>query len=147
VLEMLPYKNKKTSSIAYIKSESDKKKIDKYIKKEERKYKYFSAKEVEGLNPEFVKVLDKIRGELKRPIIINSGKRSEAENKKLGGAKNSFHVSGNAVDIKRLDGRFAYDLVLFAIANGIYGIEIATNHIHLDFRLRELRSIFYGKSK
>ena len=41
-----------------------------------------------------------IRDELKKPISVTSGYRSEEHNKKVGGAKNSYHVKGMAVDIK-----------------------------------------------
>ena len=37
------------------------------------------------------------------PIIINSGFRSEAVNRKVGGAPNSNHLSGCAADIKVSD--------------------------------------------
>lgn len=34
------------------------------------------------------------------PIIINSGVRCQAHNKKVGGVKNSQHILGNAADIR-----------------------------------------------
>ncbi len=40
-----------------------------------------------------------VRDVLKEPIHINSGYRSEAHNKNIGGAKNSQHLLGNAADI------------------------------------------------
>jgi hypothetical protein len=42
-------------------------------------------------------------GDGSHPIIINSGFRSEAVNRKVGGAPNSNHLSGCAVDIKVSD--------------------------------------------
>ena len=47
--------------------------------------------------------LQVLRDHLEKPIIINSGYRSENYNKSIGGVKNSQHVLGNAADI-RVDG-------------------------------------------
>jgi hypothetical protein len=44
-------------------------------------------------------LLDKIRETWKAPIIVNSGFRSSAVNKAVGGATNSQHTTGEAADI------------------------------------------------
>lgn len=43
--------------------------------------------------------LDIIREEIGLPIHVNSGYRSTEHNKKIGGAKNSYHVKGMASDL------------------------------------------------
>ena len=43
--------------------------------------------------------LEELRRRWDKPIIINSGYRSEAVNKAVGGATNSNHLTGCAVDI------------------------------------------------
>tara|TARA_R110001592_G_scaffold17589_2_gene73937 strand:+ start:286 stop:675 length:390 start_codon:yes stop_codon:yes gene_type:complete len=43
--------------------------------------------------------LQVLRDELKKPIHINSGYRSEEYNKKIGGVKHSQHIMGRAADI------------------------------------------------
>lgn len=43
--------------------------------------------------------LDVIREEIGLPIHVNSGYRSTQHNKKIGGAKNSYHVKGMASDL------------------------------------------------
>lgn len=40
-----------------------------------------------------------IREEIGLPIHVNSGYRSTEHNKKIGGAKNSYHVKGMAADL------------------------------------------------
>lgn len=45
-------------------------------------------------------ILQPIRDAWKSPIIVNSGFRSEAVNKAVGGVKNSQHRLGEAADIK-----------------------------------------------
>ena len=44
-------------------------------------------------------VLDPLREWYGRPIYVNSGYRCEELNKAVGGARNSFHLSGCAADI------------------------------------------------
>ena len=44
--------------------------------------------------------LERLRERVGKPIIINSGYRSEAVNKTVGGAKGSNHLTGCAADIR-----------------------------------------------
>lgn len=44
-------------------------------------------------------ILDQLREEYGKPIVVTSGFRSEALNKAVGGAKNSHHKFGMAADI------------------------------------------------
>lgn len=53
---------------------------------------------------EMLAKFDEIREAYGKPIHITSGYRCEAQNKKIGGAKNSNHVKGNAIDIVRTVG-------------------------------------------
>jgi uncharacterized protein YcbK (DUF882 family) len=50
-------------------------------------------------NTELFAVLDDVREHFGVPVIINSGKRCEAYNKKVGGVPKSQHVEGIAADI------------------------------------------------
>ena len=45
-------------------------------------------------------LLEEIRDEFGKPIVVNSGYRSPEHNKNIGGAKNSYHVKGMAADIR-----------------------------------------------
>ena len=44
------------------------------------------------------KIMDPLREFIKKPVLINSWYRSPEYNKKVGGAKNSQHTTGEAVD-------------------------------------------------
>lgn len=59
-----------------------------------------NEKEILWLKILSVAILQPLRDELKTPIYINSGFRSAAVNKRVGGAKNSAHLFGRAADIK-----------------------------------------------
>jgi uncharacterized protein YcbK (DUF882 family) len=46
---------------------------------------------------------DEIRATYGKSIIITSGSRCAKHNTKIGGSKNSNHVTGNAIDLMRTD--------------------------------------------
>jgi uncharacterized protein YcbK (DUF882 family) len=52
------------------------------------------------INPVLLGMLEAIRAKFEAPITIISGYRSPAHNAKVGGAKNSKHVTGEAADIR-----------------------------------------------
>lgn len=83
---------------------------------------------------EFILKLFRARESSLVPFVINSGYRCYNYNKKIGGVPNSYHLSGNAVDIKCLDGWQRYQIISSAIKAEIYGIIIYQNFIHLDNR-------------
>lgn len=98
-------------------------------------YKYFSQKEVDTykLEPKLFALLDKMRGECGFPFIINSGKRTKAENDKLeNSVENSAHLTGLAVDLAINDSSKRSKLVSNAFKNGIRRIGIGKTFIHLD---------------
>ena len=49
---------------------------------------------------ELTRNLQVLRDYLNEPILVNSGYRSPAYNKKIGGVKNSMHMQGKASDIR-----------------------------------------------
>lgn len=51
------------------------------------------------ISPVLIRTLETIRAATGGPIIINSGYRCIAHNRRVGGAKNSQHCLGNAADI------------------------------------------------
>jgi hypothetical protein len=58
-------------------------------------------------------VLDPVRDMWGKPIFVNSGYRSAALNKLVGGAKNSAHLTGEAADITA--GNSTLNKALFAL--------------------------------
>lgn len=45
-------------------------------------------------------VLEPLRERLAKPVVINSGYRSTALNKRVGGVSNSYHLQGFAADLR-----------------------------------------------
>lgn len=64
-----------------------------------KKWKYFTEKEVKGLKPELVDMLDKARELASVAFKIESGLRSKEKNAQVGGVPNSAHLEGIAVDL------------------------------------------------
>ena len=64
-------------------------------------------------------IKDKIKNKNDEPIIINSGYRSPAVNKAVGGAANSNHLTGCAVDIhvNGMEQLLRYAVILLDIAD------------------------------
>lgn len=81
-------------------------------------------------------LLEPLRRLLGKPIHVTSGYRNAILNKKVGGAKNSQHVRGQAVDI-HVDGMTTQELFDFVIASGLVFDQIIQefdNWVHLSFR-------------
>ncbi|MEO0121818.1 MAG: D-Ala-D-Ala carboxypeptidase family metallohydrolase [candidate division WOR-3 bacterium] len=88
--------------------------------------------------PEFILKLYKAREISNVPFIINSGFRCRKHNTQIRGAFNSYHLKGEACDIKCEDPYTRYQIIMGAIKADIYGIIIYKNFIHLDNRKERL---------
>ena len=58
-----------------------------------------TSEAVSNLNDLVTNVLDRLRGEWGRPIIVTSGYRCKELNAAVGGTRNSQHLKGQAADI------------------------------------------------
>ena len=90
--------------------------------------------------PALVTVLQQIRDHFKAPVTINSGYRTEAKNKAVGGATYSQHKYGTAADIT-VKGVAPKDVAAYAetILVGMGGIGIYKNFTHIDVRKTKSR--------
>ena len=95
-------------------------------------YKYFTEKEVIGLDSTLCKMLDLARDHAGIPFIITSGKRSIEHNKEVGGVADSSHISGLAVDIRAGDDTTRAKVLMGLIKAGFQRIGIYSSHIHAD---------------
>lgn len=84
------------------------------------------------MDPDFLEKLDSIREEAGIPFHVNSGYRTEAQNIKDGGKKDSAHRKGKAADISAISSHDKFMIVRAAIEKGILRIGIGATFIHLD---------------
>ena len=87
------------------------------------------------MDSDFLQMLDRARGLAGVPFKINSGYRTAAHNRKVGGAKHSQHLLGTAADIQ-IDGVNPGDVATFAktIMPGYGGIKAYATFTHIDIR-------------
>lgn len=92
---------------------------------------------------EFVNLLDRIRDEFGHPISVTNVARCSVHNRKIGGARNSAHVSGIAADLV-----YSPELYDFIVKN-LDKFNIWTEDrgstpswIHIDTKFRPVGRIF-----
>lgn len=93
--------------------------------------------------------LQAARDRFKAPIYINSAYRTPAYNKKIGGASNSYHMQGRAVD-HHAKGKVALmELARFYESIGCRGIIVYPNSgfIHIDSRTTKYYAVDRGNGK
>lgn len=110
--------------------------------------KYFKVKEfackdgsqVVFIDDYLVSILDILRNQIKKPVIITSGYRTPEWNKKCNGAKYSYHMRGMAADI-RVNGMSAKEIAnkLNAIVPDKCGIIVYKSWVHFDVRTSKYR--------
>jgi uncharacterized protein YcbK (DUF882 family) len=76
--------------------------------------------------------VQKLRTESGLPFKVNSAYRSEAHNKKVGGAKNSLHTKGMAIDISAPIGTELRQFLLAKRENWKGGFGLYSWGVHLD---------------
>lgn len=107
------------------------------------------------------KVLQPIRDEWQKPVIISSGYRSWSVNQRVGGSKNSQHLKGQAADLeipsidnftlaKWIEGNLNYDqLILEFYEGGNSGwvhVGYSTRHINQELTINKF-GVFNGLRK
>ena len=85
-----------------------------------------------NMNEEFLYMLDAARKIYGKPMRVNSGYRSEAHNKKVGGVSSSSHLKGLAADISCKNSNERFEMLQAFIKAGFKRIGIANSFIHID---------------
>lgn len=96
-----------------------------------------------------VEYLQKARDYFKVHFYVNSGYRTSAYNKKVGGATNSYHVKGQAVDHHTKGKVELMEMARFYESIGCKGIIVytKTGFIHIDSRTNKYFAINDGTAK
>ena len=118
---------------AYSKAKDGAKKITANFKV--REFACSDGSDVIFISQELVEVLQKIRSHFKAAVTINSGYRTPAHNKKVGGAAYSQHLYGTAADIT-VKGVKPRDVAAYAetLLPNTGGIGIYGTFTHIDVR-------------
>lgn len=92
----------------------------------------------EGVNKAVMSAWANVQQKYGRSFDIVSGYRSPEHNARVGGAKHSQHIHGNAIDINTsmLSPEEKVRLIEVASAEGFQGIGVYKNNIHLDMGSR-----------
>lgn len=95
------------------------------------------------MNIGFLEILENVRTEFGKPMVITSGYRCPKHNAEVGGVKGSAHLSGLAVDVQIVDSVIRHQLLEVVLKNPrIIGIGINKSFIHLDGKERSNRVVF-----
>jgi len=93
------------------------------------------------MSPELLSLLQKFQNFINMPIVINSGFRCPEYNKRIDGAENSLHLTGEAVDISiRINGSDYWlsgpEILKLLHKSGVHfgGIGVGGTYLHLDIR-------------
>lgn len=84
------------------------------------------------MNLPFVYKLDYVREIVGVPLRLNSGYRTPAHNKAVGGVSDSAHTHGLAADIICTSDQLRIQIIRAAIKAGITRIGIGRTFVHLD---------------
>ncbi|MFW6281954.1 MAG: YcbK family protein [bacterium] len=106
--------------------------------------KNFNLQEFECTHPDhrhvrvdekLVDKLQKLRDKINKPLVINSAYRCPERNEQVGGAKDSQHLYGKAVDVSVTNLEISVEKVKeLAEKIGFNGIGLYDTFIHLDVR-------------
>ena len=95
------------------------------------------------INLALLPVLDDVREHFGAPVVVNSGKRCKKHNQKVGGAKNSVHMTGKAADVRFQSNSktpvSALHQILLEKYPDKYGIASADSFTHIDVRPKKSR--------
>ncbi len=86
----------------------------------------------EYMQPDFLEMLDDARQQAGVPFVITSSIRCEDHNRDEGGAIDSAHLTGYAVDIRVHGSRERFMVIKGALAAGFTRIGIAKAFVHMD---------------
>lgn len=120
--------------------------------------KYFTTSEFDSpdkpgsgslMSKTIIEMLDDVRGKFGKPIVINSGYRTEEHNAKVGGkpkteiSKGSSHMYGLAVDIKCTNSTDRFHLIYLLQETGFQRIGVAKTFIHVDIDFDKSQEVIW----
>lgn len=95
------------------------------------------------MNDSFLEKLDQCRENAGVAFVVTSSYRTKAKNKAVGGASNSLHLKGRAVDVRALTGAVRRRIVQAALNMGL-SCGIMEGAIHIDDRDAQVVFHYYS---
>ena len=95
------------------------------------------------IDSRLVAILQLIRYRMGCKVIVTSGYRTPEHNHKVGGALESLHLEGLAIDVTPEDKNLVKLFKVAAEFEEIRGLGIYKNHVHID--LRQGKKVFWVK--
>ncbi len=95
------------------------------------------------MSEELLSMLDIARKKFGKPIKINSGYRTAAHNKKVGGKPSSSHLKGLAADISCVNSMDRFKLYDILRAVGFQRIGVGKTFIHVDVDFDKDQDVFW----
>jgi uncharacterized protein YcbK (DUF882 family) len=95
------------------------------------------------MHQEFLELLDDARDLAGVPFVINSGFRTEAHNRAVGGKETSSHLSGWAADIRATTSNRRYLVVAALTAVGFTRIGCADSFVHVDMDPTKAQNVMW----
>jgi hypothetical protein len=89
-------------------------------------------KAIIGISDKLLSMLDNAREAAGVPFVLTSGLRTPEHNAEVGGAVDSAHLKGLAVDIQCTDSQNRFAIVYGLFLAGFKRLEIGKGHIHAD---------------
>ena len=89
---------------------------------------------VVNMDPDFMSKLETLRQLFGKKMKLDSAFRCKTWNQKVGGAPDSQHLYGRAVDVAIHDDADRYRLFSLAVTCGFSGIGVHHDFIHIDTR-------------
>lgn len=120
--------------------------------------KYFTTSEFDSpdkpgsgslMSETILDMLNDVRGKFGKPIVINSGYRTEEHNAKVGGkpktetSKGSSHMYGLAVDISCKNSTDRFHLIYLLQETGFQRIGVAGSFIHVDIDFDKSQEVMW----
>lgn len=116
--------------------------ISPYFKPEE--FKCDGKTVLDNMDAGFLAKLVTLRERCGFPFVLNSSYRTPAKNKNVGGATDSMHLRGRAVDIAVSGAISRWELIRHATSMGL-SVGIMENAVHVDDRPQPVAFHYYDK--
>jgi uncharacterized protein YcbK (DUF882 family) len=84
------------------------------------------------VSTDLIDLLEAVRTDTGRPLVVNSMCRCKAHNKAEGGVEDSVHTLGEGADIKAFGGERKHGIEKAGYKHGATGVGTGGNFIHLD---------------